>query len=42
MVDLILEACNHVCTLIHVPLAPHHDILHPMCIPYVYHLVMPT
>jgi len=42
MILLILEAYAHVCTMFYVPLAVHHDIMHHMCIPYIYHLVMHT
>jgi len=40
MILLMLEAYAHVCALLHVQLASHHDIMHHMCIPYVYRLVM--
>ena len=36
------EAFRHAGTLLHVPLAPHHNILYSMCILYVYYLVMHT
>jgi len=39
MIILILEAYAHVCTMFYVPLAGHRNILHRMCIPYIYHLV---
>jgi len=42
MILLILEAYAHVCTLLYVPSAPRHDIMHHMSVPYVYRLVMHT
>ena len=42
MIHLTLETCDHVCTLLYDPLAPHHNILHHMCIPYIYYFVMHT
>ena len=42
MILLILEAYAHVCTMFYVPLAGHHNLMHHMCIPYIYHLVMHT
>jgi len=42
MILLMLEAYAHVCTLFYVSWAYHHDIMHHVCIPYIYHLVMHT
>jgi len=42
MILLILEAYAHVCTMFYVPLAGHLNLMHHMCILYIYHLVMHT